>query len=201
MRRFLPGSEWLYAQIHAGTATADRILVDIIAPLMNDSSLVGDGHWFFLRYDEPDHHIRLRIQGEPGRLVGRVSPQCLMGALAPLLDDRSVRSVKLDTYDREIERYGGPIGIELSEAVFKADSEAVLAILRDFRGDAAADARWKLTLRGMHDLLDDLHLGLHERLALTTELRDRFAEEHRADTRLERQLAATFRKSASSSSR
>jgi thiopeptide-type bacteriocin biosynthesis protein len=192
-RRFLPGSEWLYAQIHTGTATADRILVDIIAPLMDDSSLVGDGHWFFLRYDEPDHHIRLRVQGEPGRLVGRVLPR-LMGALAPSLDDRSVRSVKLDTYDREIERYGGPVGIGLSEAVFKADSEAVLAILRDFRGDAAADARWKLTLRGMHDLLDDLHLGLHERLALTTELRDRFAEEHRADTRLERQLGATFRK-------
>jgi thiopeptide-type bacteriocin biosynthesis protein len=192
-RRFLPGSEWLYAQIHAGTAIADRILVDIVAPLMEESSRFGDGPWFFIRYDEPDHHIRLRIKGEAGRLTGSVLPR-LLGALAPLLDDRSVRSVKLDTYDREIERYGGPIGIELSERVFQADSEAVLSILRDFRGDASADARWKLTLRGMHDLLDGLELGVQERLALAADLRDRFAEEHRADVRLDRQLGATFRK-------
>jgi thiopeptide-type bacteriocin biosynthesis protein len=190
-RSFMPGSEWLYAQIHAGTAAADRILVDVIAPLMQKVRL-GET-WFFIRYDEPDHHIRLRIQGEPKSLMGSVLPR-LMDGLAPFLQDRSVRSVKLDTYDREIERYGGPIGIELSERVFQADSEAVLSILRDFQGDAAADARWKLTLRGMHDLLDDLQLGVDEKLALTTELRERFAEEHRADIRLERQLGASFRK-------
>ena len=41
--------------------------------------------------------------------------------------------VQLDTYEREVERYGGPEGIELAEQLFHADSEAVLAIARAAR--------------------------------------------------------------------
>ena len=38
--------------------------------------------------------------------------------------------VQLDTYEREVERYGGEAGIGLAERVFHADSDAVLAIVR-----------------------------------------------------------------------
>jgi thiopeptide-type bacteriocin biosynthesis protein len=194
VRYGLPGSEWLYAKIYAGSAAVDRILVDVVAPVVEKAmSHGGADNWFFIRYKDPNNHIRLRIKGQPKRLLDDVLPG-LMSALGPLVADRKVRSVQLDTYDREIERYGGGVGIELAERIFQADSEAVFSILRDFQGDDGADARWKLTLRGMHALLDDLQFTLNEKLQLSGELRRRFGEEHRADVRLERQLGATFRR-------
>ena len=45
---------------------------------------------------------------------------------APLLDAGLLWRVQLDTYEREMERYGGEAGIGLAERVFHADSYAEL---------------------------------------------------------------------------
>ncbi len=63
-RTFPPGSEWLYAKLYTGTATADQILRDVIAPLV--AEVLGSGaaeRWFFIRYGDPDWHVRLRFHG------------------------------------------------------------------------------------------------------------------------------------------
>jgi thiopeptide-type bacteriocin biosynthesis protein len=101
----------------------------------------------------------------------------------------------IDTYEREIERYGGDDGMLLCESLFRADSDAVLAIQALLGGDEAADARWRLALRGMHLLLLDLGLGLNERRDLLASIRESFAEEHNINGSLEKELGAKFRKS------
>jgi thiopeptide-type bacteriocin biosynthesis protein len=100
--------------------------------------------------------------------------------------------VQLDTYEREIERYGGAAGIVLAEQLFHADSEAVLALVDRLEGDAAAEARWRLTLRGIDLLLTDLGFGLDAKCALLTQARDAFARELRTDGLLRRQLGEKF---------
>src|SRR6202030_2223556 len=35
-RTFPPGSEWLFAKLYTGTATADRVLRDVLAPLVRE---------------------------------------------------------------------------------------------------------------------------------------------------------------------
>ena len=40
-RTFAPGSEWLYAKLYTGTATADRVLRDVLAPLVREA--LGSG--------------------------------------------------------------------------------------------------------------------------------------------------------------
>jgi len=154
-RTFLPGSQWLYAKVYTGTASADRVLTDALAPVIGglcDSGLVE--RWFFLRYGDPDHHLRLRFYGDPTDLRERVWP-ALSEALGPSLADGTVWKVVLDTYDRELERYGGDAGIELAERIHAADSTAVLDILGMLDGDEGLDARWKLCLYGTHRLLAD----------------------------------------------
>ena len=192
-RSFLPGSEWLYLKLYTGAATADRLLVETVAPLVK--SALGSGaadSWFFLRYGDPDWHLRLRFHGAPERL--RQLAGGLPEVLAPLHQKGLLWKVQLDTYEREVERYGGPEAMLLVERVFQADSEAVLELLELLPGDEGADARWRLMLCGMDRLLSDLGLGLEARLQVVTELRESFGREFQVERTIERQLNERFRK-------
>jgi thiopeptide-type bacteriocin biosynthesis protein len=193
-RSFPPGSEWLYAKLYAGPATLDQLLRDVIRPVIEASSPAGAvDRWFFVRYGDPDWHLRVRFHGDPTRLSTEVLP-ALQAASASLLRDGSLWRIQLDTYEREVERYGGAAGIALAERLFQADSEAVLALAELFAEDARGNTRWRLALVGMDLLLGDLSLDLNARLAVLRRTRDTFAAEFHADSKFEHQLAARFRK-------
>src|SRR5262249_55544271 len=68
-RRFPPGSEWLYAKLYTGPATLDQILRVVVKPVVEAVLRAGAAdRWFFVRYGDPDWHLRLRFHGQPGRL-------------------------------------------------------------------------------------------------------------------------------------
>src|SRR5207302_1496851 len=161
-RRFPPGSEWLYLKLFTGTATADQVLRRIATVLKWALTAGGADQWFFIRYGDPDWHLRLRIHGAPNRLLHETLP-LLTRITAPLLEGGQLWRVQLDTYEREVERYGGEAGIALAERVFHADSDAALAIVRQLTGDAGADLRWRVALRGIDLLFDDLGLTLEQK--------------------------------------
>ena len=106
-RTHAPGSEWLYAKLYAGTAAADRILLNVVAPLVEDvmQSEAADS-WFFIRYADPNEHLRLRFHGAPAALRADVQPR-VEAALTPLLEQGRAWRLCFDTYERELERYGG----------------------------------------------------------------------------------------------
>src|SRR5438477_852741 len=58
-RTFAPGTEWLFAKIYTGVATADRLLCgplrNFVATIRKTGVSLG---WFFIRYADPDWHIR-----------------------------------------------------------------------------------------------------------------------------------------------
>ena len=193
-RRFASGSQWLYAKLYTGTMTADEVLVGAVGPLVRE--MVAGGaidRWFFLRYGDPEWHLRLRLHGEPERLHGEVLPR-LQATLAPLLDSGRVWRWQLDTYERELERYGGGQGIELAERLFSVDSDACLAILEGAEGDEGAADRWRLCLRGIDLLLSDLGLGLEAKSRLLKSLRESFGEEFGIGTPFKKQLARRLRR-------
>jgi lantibiotic biosynthesis protein len=175
---FVPGSEWLYAKLYTGSATADQVLRDLVAPLVASQRAAGAfDRWFFIRYDDPDHHVRLRFRGAPARLAAEVLPALRVGC-EPFLDSGRVVKLVLDTYEPEWDRYGGPVGLEIGERMFAADSDACLAILDLMGGDEGLDAAWRLTLVGIDQLFRDLGLDLDERLRIcrnaATNLRGEF---------------------------
>lgn len=193
-RTFPPGSEWLYIKLYTGTATADRVLRDEIKSLV--AKVFESGAidcWFFIRYSDPDFHLRLRLHGIPARLHGEVQ-LALNVAFAKLLNGGELQRVQLDTYEREVERYGGTEGIQLAERFFQIDSDAVLEILEMLEpGDAGADERWRLTLCGMDVLLDDFGLDINAKLALMKNVRSAFTREFHVDKELGG-LSEQFRK-------
>ncbi|WP_127138032.1 thiopeptide-type bacteriocin biosynthesis protein [Flagellimonas oceanensis] len=63
IRNFALGSEWLYYKIYIGPQTGDALLSQAIKPLV--SNLIGRkliDKWFFIRYTDPDFHIRIRLK-------------------------------------------------------------------------------------------------------------------------------------------
>ena len=193
-RRFAPGSEWLYAKLYTGATATDQVLREVVRPLTEElvqSAAIKS--WFFMRYGDPDWHLRLRFHGDPERLRTEALP-ALQAAVTPFLSGGQLWRLQLDTYEREVERYGGREGIQLSEQLFHADSEAALEIIELLEpGDAGLDERWRLALRGMDCLLDDLGLDIKAKRELLEHVRKSFAKEFRADERFIGQLGDKFR--------
>jgi thiopeptide-type bacteriocin biosynthesis protein len=137
----------------------------------------------------------VRFAGAPPRLLGELLPE-LHDALGAASERGLVWKVALDTYEREVERYGGPEGIELAEAVFHADSDCVLGTLglvSRLDGDAGGDAAWRLALVGIDRLMDDLGFALDDKLAAMTTAAAAYGAEVGADTALHKQLGDKFR--------
>lgn len=146
-RRFAPGGgEWLYWKLYTGHATADRVLVESVAPAMQRLGR----EWFFIRYSDPGHHLRIRVRGgDAGALLRELGP-----LFASLLESGWLAKVQLDTYVREIERYGGAEQIERIETLFAADSAAVVAALPSIANDPML--RWQVAAWGTDRLIEDL---------------------------------------------
>ena len=153
------------------------MLREVVAPLVRETLAAGwaDG-WFFIRYGDPEWHVRLRFHGDPAALTARLLP-ALHDGVAPLLGDGRLWKLQLDTYEREVERYGGPLGIGLVERLFQVDSEAVLEILDMLEGDEGADVRWRLAFYGVDALLNDLGLDAEAKLKVLASMRQGFAQE------------------------
>lgn len=192
-RTFPPGSEWLYAKFYSGTATADRVLLEELAPLAADAISSGSARrWFFIRYGDPQWHLRIRFHGDPHTLRSAILP-----ALGDV-GDRLVRAgvvwkVQFDTYEREVERYGGPEAIELMEEIFFRDSEAVVSMLAACSGDAGSELRGPFMAAGMDRLLGDFGRDLNARLRLAEASRNHFASQYPYDA-LRDPLADHFRR-------
>jgi len=196
-RSLQPGSPWLYAKLYAGTSGIDQIL-RLLAPVVR--SAIGSGaadQWFFIRYGDPDWHLRLRLHGAPERLRGEVLA-ALQSAVAALIGTGQVWRFQLDTYEQEVERYGGPNGIALAEKIFHADSDAALGIVELLSGDEGADARWRLSMRGMDMMLEDLGLDIEPKLKVVKDAREAFGKEFRANGQFQYQLGDKYRKERAS---
>ncbi len=193
-RTFVQGSQWLCASIYTGVSLADRLLVDRIAPLAQQVVASGAAEsWFFIRYSDPEWHLRVRFTGAPERLRAEVQP-LLERVAQQAVEEGTAWKFQFDTYQREIERYGGEHGIELSEALFHADSEAVVKILAQLEGDEGANARWILTLRGIDRLLSDLGFEGDDKLLLVERMQQGYAAEYRVGAGFKQQLSRRLRK-------
>lgn len=170
VRRIALGGEWLYIKIYGGSVILDEMLGSTLpAFLLNSITSSVVRRWFFVRYSDPGFHLRLRFNGEPGDLIKLIPMFSRM--LDPLLTLGRIWKIEYDTYDREIERYGGGEGAMCSEDLFFADSEAVLEILQGLDSQSGMEQRWKIALLGIDRLLTDFDFSLERKVQFMEELR------------------------------
>jgi thiopeptide-type bacteriocin biosynthesis protein len=125
--RFGPGSQWKFASIYTGEAMCDRLLAKAVPELLKRlRARCGDVRWFFIRYADPESHLRLRVSCmNRDAEIGQRALGVLSAWLEELLSRGMAWKVRLDTYEREAYRYGGRDGILLAETIFWLDSEQV----------------------------------------------------------------------------
>ena len=116
----LPGEDWLYAKLYMAESAQPEVLATRLPALLAELSGRLD-RWFFLRYRDPDPHLRLRLRG-PSDTTRR----SLHSWAAALRAEGLLSRVVWDTYDPEVERYGGIGALDAAEAVFAVDSAAAL---------------------------------------------------------------------------
>ncbi|MFE1317961.1 lantibiotic dehydratase [Kitasatospora phosalacinea] len=153
-RVHLPGEDWLYAKLYAEPGTHDALLADHLPALLADVEDDVD-RWFYLRYRDPEPHLRLRLHGDPATLAERVLP-VLTRHVRRLVEVGALRTMALDTYRPETDRYLGPDAQEAAELLFRTDSRSALLHLRARRDATAALPDEVLAAVGHAVLLDSL---------------------------------------------
>ncbi|MEM9687784.1 MAG: thiopeptide-type bacteriocin biosynthesis protein [Bacteroidota bacterium] len=188
-RIYIPGDEWLYYKIYCGARTADGILTETISPLTRqllEEALIQK--WFFIRYNDPEFHLRVRFHLHDTTQIGQVLLKTHK-ALTPYVADDVVYKVQTDTYLREIERYGSHT-MELSETLFYHESTLLLEAM-----DVIADEKlyFLFVLSTIDRLLDDFTYDIEQKLSLATRNSMTFKKEFHADKYLNKQLDRKYR--------
>ena len=189
---FSLGSEWLYYKLYCGQLVADSVLRDAIRPLA--AALRARGlidNWFFVRYADPDPHLRVRWHlPAPGR-IGEVV-QLVADYLRPLSGDHLLWKVQTDTYRRELARYGRRT-MAATEALFGYQSQALLDYMAQLAEADEPAELWLWGLRASEELLTAFGYSLAQKLALLQGLQASFAQEFGLNKALQRQLDAKYR--------
>lgn len=148
-RKYMPGSEWLYLKIYTSKIGSQRLLLKIL-PLIRRKYPGGPvQQWFFIRYDDPAPHIRLRLQ-----IVPQDISEILITFKKSLEDgvtEHVIREYQVDVYSRELERYGAG-GIVLTENFFWASSELAVRFLK-MRDQGHVLLVYQVALRTVWDMI------------------------------------------------
>ncbi|GAB3961945.1 hypothetical protein GCM10028805_61780 [Spirosoma harenae] len=187
-RTFVPGTEWLYLKIYCGPSTASQILQQLgkLARSLTRSGTIT--HWFFLRYEDPEPHLRIRFHLRSAIQNANVLLTCQQ-KLHFQVNTGEISRIQVDTYQRELERYGED-QIELTEWLFWADSDAVLSTYQH-----QLDERTQLgiALLGIDTYLTDMGFSIQDKKSFCQQNFTAFFTEHSATAHTRKLLAQRYR--------
>jgi thiopeptide-type bacteriocin biosynthesis protein len=191
-RTFFPGSEWLYLELYSGAKVADEILADLHELLTHPAMQKLVDQYFFIRYNVPEQHIRLRLQ--ISKPEGR--EQCLdilhREVFEKYASQKKLYNVRVASYERELERYG-PANIEDVERIFCADSATAMSFFSILNLDNAEIYKWKYAIIAIDSLLSDFGFELKEKAGVMETLESLFGSEFRDDKTTKKALSAKYR--------
>lgn len=183
-RTFKIGDEWIYYKLYCGPRTADTLLVEFIYPLTQKlikKSLIDK--WFFIRYKDPEHHLRLRFYSEDTSKFGVIINE-INNDLQYFIDNDIIWKVQLEMYQRELERYGKST-IDLLENMFFHDSIVSVNAIDLIDND---DILFIFILMSINDLLKCFGYDLHGKLNFVKHNLANFKQEFNSDKHLTKQL-------------
>ncbi|WP_144051873.1 lantibiotic dehydratase [Fibrisoma limi] len=192
-RKFIPGDEWLFLKLYATEQITDSILINLLVPLHHRAMTnKWSSKMFFIRYSDPDHHLRIRFQVTPygvHKLLDRWNR-----ALKPYLQSGIVKSVSIETYDREVERYH-PNWLEHCETIFSADSLSLLTWLKQQQEPTELE-RYRYAIASVQLYLSSFHLSLGEMTSFTKAMQEAFFSENKGTKALKQKVNELYRKNS-----
>lgn len=161
----LPGSEWMYVKWYGAWNRIEEFLGGQLREFCYKAEQNGwIGSSFFMRYADPDGHIRLRFFGESKKLQSEFLPQ-LNNFANNCLKEGMLSRMVIDTYDPEIERYGGRELINIAEQWFCIDSKIVMDWIRLNEQGILPIEKDLLAVISIIDIMEQFGLTFEEQLA------------------------------------
>jgi thiopeptide-type bacteriocin biosynthesis protein len=151
--------------------------------------------WFFIRYGDPQLHLRIRFHLTNVENIASVIHE-VRKHFTPYMEKNLVWKIQVDTYQREVERYG-IYSMEIGEQWFYYDSKMIVDMLSLIEGDEGERIRWLFGLRAVDTMLDDFGYDMERKFDLVTILRENFGREHGMNRGLKDQMEKKFRKDRS----
>lgn len=190
-RKYFPSSEWLYLKLYASPSDCDKLVAYCLPGFIEqyEARLIS---WFFIRYSDPHCHIRLRFRGDPEFLLTILLP-CVIKGIGEDPWRNLIWKVQLDTYTREMERYGGPECIELIEKIFQLNSSCTMKFLSRFSGGSYLDLRWRIAIFGIDIFLQAAGLSYRERLDILSQLTMKLSQELNLDSLFKYDVSRKYR--------
>jgi len=180
---FFPGGTWLYLNIYSNQNCIDNLIVDITS-VIGESN--GTSLYFFTRYaDEKGDHLRFRTQVCDYRKI---------------LDDLNtyfnrspyVLNVNIDTYHREVVRYGWPTAIDV-ERLFHIDSKIVSDLLS--RKSMMSDIdRIAFCIFNLDHYLDCFALADAQKISFVKTSKEGFFSEFNVDGQVKKSMNRLYQK-------
>ncbi len=128
-RSAIPGGDWVYLKLYAASERHDEIIAGPLCTIVSHCQQQGMiDRWFFIRYADPEPHLRIRFHASQSSLAQNLL-SCALAWGRELTERGLCQRISLETYEREIERYGGPQSIELLESVFTVNSTAISQLI------------------------------------------------------------------------
>ncbi len=190
--KFLVGSEWIYYKFYCGEKSADKVLTECIFRILEVLTENTVGYtWFFIRYNDPMPHIRFRINVKNIEDIGKVIA-LVNSEIKSYAENGLIWKVQLDTYEREISRYGSS-SIESVEKLFYFDSECTLKILNYIRGRYYDSERWLICLKAIDSLLAAFSYSITDKESLLFLLKSAFNDEFKTDIAIKKRINDKYR--------
>ncbi|MGE4573506.1 MAG: lantibiotic dehydratase [Parachlamydia sp.] len=131
-RWMLPGSQWMYIKVYLSEEQENNFLLNKFIPFIEHlNEFISINDWFFVRYQDPERHLRFRLRIEDIHYYGLI-----LSWLHPIgiqwMEQGLIKKIMLDSYEREVERYGGEDVMDAVESLFCVDSLAVTSLLKYF---------------------------------------------------------------------
>jgi thiopeptide-type bacteriocin biosynthesis protein len=190
--RFSIGSEWLYFKVYCGTKSAELILTNGIYKAVEE--MLSKGiifNFFFIRYNDPEFHLRLRFELKATSYIGDAL-KIFRKYIMTFEEGGYISRIISDTYERELIRYGIHT-VNLSERIFHIDSIYILKFLSLTEGDDRESVRWLWGIQSLDFLLNDFGLLTVEKMNLFEKLKTDFHKEFETDKIVKDQLNNKYR--------
>jgi thiopeptide-type bacteriocin biosynthesis protein len=119
---------WSYYKIYCRPSSVNDVLVNLYEYIRS----ISDSKIFFIRYNDPDHHIRIRVLTND-HVENNFDTSCL--AIGKFIDTYSAQ-LEIDRYTKlpyipEYGRYGFKT-VGVAEALFCIDSDLYLEVVRNY---------------------------------------------------------------------
>lgn len=159
----LEQNEWIYYKIYGRPVVLHQAMETLyqLLNLMTDEGIISQ--WFFIRYDDPYYHLRLRIKMASYAMAKYANVIAeLKNALKSQIENHQIWSLEPDTYIPEVDRYGAST-MDYCEQLFYHDSCAAMQL---FKSGVTIPDNWLIGILNVETLMNDFDLDIAGKIEL-----------------------------------